>query len=385
MSPVPLKSATLPAELIALVIEKLIPVHASLAYPANHVITKTLVSLRLTAWVTSDTALRLLVCHCLYVDSCESLAQIVPLLCTIKQRIEIWNVHDKSLHPNQPQLSLYLAPFTQPEDWPRRPPIDPFTETLNRPDVFANVCWLLDELAPFLSRLVIGMPLRHDFRAEDPRGLLLSLADSFRSASSVTECVSVRDELCLYDWLQASMQEKVRWATAWTNLRKLALYNLDLSTEEIGWALQFATSLTHLILTRPDGLTEPRDHPYPAKGRFLTDSLRRIMVVNTPYGHGHEFSITQDDWQRSFLGTTVRDNLIRKRNGAPEIQIVRVDVASCENDEVDDIQACQEWVRDRAVERTLWEWPGAELQVFLHQSTLGVSWSDLKHGYVVVT
>lgn len=129
-------TSALPFDIIRLVIDQFVPSSSIIALPQNHPSTRTLHALALTCRTISQVARRLLLIHCLYIDSSSRLESLLSGLSLV--------VAPGTLH------SLYLAPFNQALDT-----LSGVEETTNR------VCGLITLLGPSLRRLILDIALQH--------------------------------------------------------------------------------------------------------------------------------------------------------------------------------------------------------------------------------
>jgi hypothetical protein len=212
------------------------PENASqVAHAPDHIITQTLLSLCLLCRATYPSASRLLHTRCLYISSFTKLARLLESLSP--DAISSPSPHIPHLH------NLFLAPFP---------------DLLDDLPIAVKTAQLLTLLGPSLRRLVIDMPLRTLYPEDDHDGVRPILRDTFIQLHNLEEFVSTRDELYLdiRDRRGSSTQDSYPWAS-WPQLRRLALYNADVSSDTGFWPALFEMrELTSLVLTRADGLTE---------------------------------------------------------------------------------------------------------------------------------
>lgn len=144
---------------------------------------------------------------------------------------------------------MFLSPFPSADDYavPR---------LLDDPTIATGVRDLLVAVAPTLSRLIVDMPLRSLYPEEDTRNVRKLLRDGFAALINVEELVSVRDELYL-NVEERGRDEAEVWATCWPKLRRLSLYNVDMSPDTCFLEhLAGVPLLESVIFPRPDGLAE---------------------------------------------------------------------------------------------------------------------------------
>jgi hypothetical protein len=349
----------LPTELLYNIIEGLIPSSPPVAFSASHVVTRTLVNLCLVSRSIHHAAIRCLFAHCLYIDSPERLKLLQQTLINHHQgRAFGENI---SLPPPLPKSwrdcnlgarlrsspislikSLFLAPY--PGD------------TIDCPEIAPLILGLCTTLGPQLTRLVIDIPLRSLYPEDDINHVRPFLRAAFSQLVALEEFVSARDELFLDVTTreQGPRREPAVWSR-WPNLKRLALYNADLSSDRFIRDIGQCANITHLVLTRSDGLEEPIPSLNPVPGSSLplqrSRELRRVSIVNTASGHWYSPGFSFLEWNYCFVG--------KVWNGVPggcRVQIVQITVPVPVGREDDDIELCQEWVREAAIQGTVWEW-----------------------------
>ncbi|PGG96667.1 hypothetical protein GX51_07707 [Blastomyces parvus] len=335
----------LPNELILHIIRCLIPSSPPVAFKPQHPVTKTLLNLTLVSHVTSDTAKRLLLKHCLYLDSAERLAKVISLR------------HQSSvdLTVAAPE-GLFLAPFP--------------TENLDCPSIVHNVSLLLSDITGTLTRLVINLPLRFLYPEEDKNHVRPVLREAFSRLTALEEFCSMQDELYLATAIETPGPEPEVWQ-AWPRLRRLALYNVCADSPGFVAGIKCCSNLTHLVLTRPDGifshLADDLD------GFAALARLERVIVVNTERGFTRNRDFHEDE------GVVAEDTLLGRlrsawlRNSDINIGPAREEMSESDYfciaikvplppDLVDDgeidILLTQEWVGSHALDGSLWDLSG---------------------------
>ncbi|KAH8434436.1 uncharacterized protein LDX57_012083 [Aspergillus melleus] len=335
----------LPNELVIHVIWCLIPPNPPVAFPSGHIVTRTLISLTLASRLTRAVAIRLLFKHCLYLDSEKRLHGLI-------EAEKSWLRDDSidghgALHQSE---SLFLRPF----------PVD----SLEEPQTVREVDQVSLALSNTLRRLVIDMPLRYLYPEEDMLGLRKILRQAFSRLTALEEFCSVRDELfcdTLVTWSEPDAVSEPEVWSGWPRLRCLALYNACVNDAFLR-ALQHCPSLTHLALTRSDGLTEPLS--LPSSGGLSLPSLERVLVINTGQGHRVEWGRREPGWETSIWARLLPCHTSPSApNPHSRPRLVYAFVSVPPNREGEDIELCQEWVSDHAVDGTLWDFPGTPWQV----------------------
>ena len=334
------KMATLPPEIILHVVECLIPSSPPVAFSPSHPVTRTLINLTLVSSLTSAIARRLLLKHCLYIDSEERLTKLISL-----QRKSLIDLTATS--PN----GLFLAPF---------PPAN-----LNCPDIARGVSQLLSAISGTLTRLVINLPLRYLYPEDDVHQLRSVLREAFSRLTNLEEFCSMQDELFL-NTVSTHIQPEI-WPM-WPRLRRLALYNACLNSPGFVDELKACSNLTHLVFPRPDGLFAiiPEDQA----GFAGLAKLERVTIVNTERGLTRYFEFTEDE--RVPPGETLMGRLnsawLANNTSRPSTDnaasdtfctLVKVPIPPDQDHDYDaDIPLCQAWVGTRAIDGTLWDTRG---------------------------
>ncbi|KAL4813627.1 hypothetical protein BDW67DRAFT_192771 [Aspergillus spinulosporus] len=331
--------AKLPAELILFVVDCLLPSDSPVVFNVDHVITRTLLSLTLVCKLVSRAAKKLLLKYCLYINSAQRLNLLLK-----KGTLSVNNSQSLSMR-------LFLSPFP--------------ANNLNIPPLVHQINDLSAIISANLTSLIIDMPLRHLYPEDDVHQLRPILRTAFSRMAQLREFVSVRDELYLSTYtvdLQAQEQgreqkhEPAVWSL-WPNLQRLALYNVAVDSSQFIEGLRRCLNLTHLVLVRPDGLTEDVS-PERIDPESLP-SLQQLTIVNTGSGFSHTFQVDEEAWQRSFVGRLEASRHLGVHG--PEDKDSRSDsVASYLSlrtpfgRDNDDIAICQEWLLEQASSGALW-------------------------------
>lgn len=356
----------LPTELLLHIIDSLIPSNPPVAFPASHIVTRTLLKLCLVSKTIHYAAIRLLFAHCVYIDSPDRLRLLQQTL--VDHQLERafgsripWHLpldrdrsglNPETRHENTPKSfinSLFLTPF--PDD------------TIDFPEIVPLILGLCSTIGHYLTRLVIDIPLRSLYPVDDTNNIRPFLRAAFQEFVVLEEFVSTRDELYL-DVTKRAREHPAVWST-WPNLKRLALYNVDVSSSRFLRDIQQCRQLTHLVLTRTDGLTESvfpsLPPPFPPLPLQMSHSLQRVLIVNFTQDHECRPAFSRRRWEDCFLGKvwTATSN-----NQKHKLEIARIDVPLPGYRDADyEIERCQEWVCEAAIQGTLWELPGAPLLV----------------------
>ncbi|PHH86723.1 hypothetical protein CDD83_9833 [Cordyceps sp. RAO-2017] len=264
-----LRDCPLPLEILLHIMQCLLPRDADEILPATSDVTKTLLGLSRTCRALHPTASAMLRRHCMCIDSKAKARRLARLL-----EDGADGSGGRPGFPGRLQVSqMFLAPFPSPgaaevgEDgsgWARQD--DDFDEMvdedkeddestrspLDDPPTAEAVRVMLKAFAPSLRRLVIDMPLRQLYPDEDRRGVRRTLRDGFEALAGLEELTSIRDELFLAVHPDRSRGERPVWATCWPRLRRLALYNQDLSGADIWHHMCRHPSLEMAVFARPD-------------------------------------------------------------------------------------------------------------------------------------
>ena len=365
----------LPSELLLHIIDCLIPANPPVAFPASHLVTRTLLSLCLVSRTLHSAAVRHLLAHCAYIDSPDRLRLLQQTLHNLdddrafgsspSQQNSPQAIDDEhrnssvggetTKRPLSLTESLFLAPF--PDD----------SDDIEDPEIASAILDLCTRLGPYLTRFVIDIRLRSLYPEDDHRHVRPTLLAAFQTpTAALEEFVSTRDELFLDIAEHEGYNKDIAVWSTWPNLRRLALYNADVSHNGFLRDILQCRSLTHLVLTRADGLTVNLAAILPFPLWQLSPHLRRVLLVNTAVAHRRRSPFSRRRWNDCFLGRIW--NLQSHAAPGHEVEIVRIDVpvpAGVDEEGPTDvaIETCQEWVRDSAIQGTLWDAPGALLSV----------------------
>lgn len=321
--------AQLSTELILLTIESLIPSNPPVAYRPSDEVTKTLISCSLVCKGVSTTALRLLRAHCLFLDSFDRLELVAS--------------------QQQPQskipAGLFLSPFPD--------------YSIDAPAVVRSIGLLFETFKAQLTRVVVDAPFRYMDSASDVNGVRTDLRRAFMGLTGMEEFCSVRDEL----YLRAEWADPEVWCS-WPCLARLALYNVDVTSPSFLAGFAKSQSLTHLVITRSDGLEELVEY---SDWQPLMPRLRRVLIVNTRPGHLSRPPFDQQRWEGSFLERlwSANEERLTAASDSPGDALgdflVRINVPVPVGREDEDIDVCQEWVRNRVIDGSLWNYPGSSI------------------------
>lgn len=332
----------LPPEIILLIIDSVVQSTTPVVFPPSHPVTRTLLSLTLVSKLTSPTAKRLLIKHCLHIGSKERFEKfILPRRDLISGKRK----SDSSSTIFSPK-GLFLCPY----EW----------QLDEDPKIAKDINILLPAIKNTLTRLVIDIPLRSLYPEDDEHSVRSILRAAFSELTALEEFCSARDELFLES--EATPRSEPEVWPLWPRLKRLALYNPDIASRGFLNGVKNCPNLTHLVLTRLDGVGNfPNDHfKHPG-----LKQLDRVVIVNSVNAPFCREDFLGDDG--TFLGELSRafdENFaaacdVRKPYGGPLLHYVTAP-ASFEDDTIDDndIEVRQEWVRDRALDGSLWHLTG---------------------------
>ena len=111
--------------------------------------------------------------------------------------------------------------------------------------------------APTLKRLIIDMPLRSLYPQHDMKSIRMVLRRAFKALVNMEEFVSIQDELYLDVSVDPNDDESLVWDTEWPKLRRLALYNTDLSLDQRMWrSMARLPYMEMAVFTDVDGIMD---------------------------------------------------------------------------------------------------------------------------------
>lgn len=318
----------LPTELLEIIIDNVVSTHSNLAVPASDITTRTLYSCLTVSKSTFSRSLELLYRHCLYIDSPRQLQQLL-----------------QSYQPGcvAPQLkldsstSMFLAPFSG--------------DTIQEPEVIDNLHSLFDILGNYIKRMVIDMPLRSAYPdRRDGRELRVPLRNAFRRLMAMEEFTTIRDELYLSTTYPRNEVEHPVWSR-WPNLKRLALYNVDIS-HDLLLNVGRVRALQTLVLTRADGMEDLET---------LRDALTpgtTIIIANVWDDHHPH----QRRWLRRAMDAKPNQRVVksdlqwsytRDMAHAKAICVSEIDLNGGFN--ASHIYDCQDWMKEEALSGRLWD------------------------------
>jgi len=283
--------------------------------------TKALLAFTLVCSATYGTASGFLRQHCVHLASSSQLRDL--LVCLERPSALPTRFAAASLGSI---TALFLAPFG--------PSLDDLPTAIWVRELLCSVC-------RSLRRLVIDLPLRSLYPADDHLDVRRVLRDGFSRLTMLEEFVSVRDELYLDVFDAALRTDEAQVWTAWPNLRRLALYNVD--TSHRFWIkVAGMPKLETLVLTRADGLLDGC-----VKTAYFEKTSRPLRLVLVNIASDQPLAMPRSTWAIVDPGHGMR--------------VEMYSVPTSHGDE-DEIELCQDWVKAGALRGALWEWEGCQVQ-----------------------
>ncbi|KAK8160547.1 hypothetical protein BKA80DRAFT_275334 [Phyllosticta citrichinensis] len=327
----------LPPELLLSIVERIQPV--DFALPPSDITARTIRSLTLVSRLTYSCAIRRFYSHCLWIDSSERLGQLLLTLHALldPSRRQVCTLPHVDIAPCLE--NLFLSPFPKDtiDDWP-------------------TAQWtfeLLSLVRKSLVRLVIDIPLRSLYPAEDHLSVRPKLRAAFEQLQNLQEFTSTRDELFLATHEPGSLlglREPPVWR-GWSNLRRLALYNASHDSPDFYDSLLKLPNLECLALTRAEWPAAVAIWP-----RFAEKAKQHPLKVISLDVKGGSWTITgcmdSPHWLRAYK--SVKTSL-----GPEKLHICPFHIPMpfyCKPGDAPGL--CQEWVRDRALTGDLWDLSG---------------------------
>lgn len=304
------------------------------ALPPTHTVTKSLLSCLTVCKAIGFAAQDRIFQKCLFIDSAWRLKALL--------KSSIFKITGSSDVPSKTIASLsalYLAPFSN--------------DSIDELDVIVDIQALFSALSKTLKRLVINLPLRSVY-PDDEAGPIVrpALRQAFQHLIAIEEFVSVRDELYLSTICPTDSTVEPEVWCQWRNLRRLALYNVDIDNA-LNTEIQQTKMLDTLVLTRADGIYEGiekllQNMPHSAK-LYLVDSKDEFLQTT----HFDEAPAIYTEAVRAKLGG-------RKEKMVPGSTFLGILFAqNChvkdESELSNPIEICQSWVEGQALCGSLWQ------------------------------
>lgn len=328
-----------PTELLACIIQCLRPIGFPVAIPAEHEVTRALLALTRVSSTFRSLAIPYLYTYCLYIDSPRRLQSLLRSFPGQKEILRNQEHISRQIdrrttpgcllnHPPRALQSLYLAPFTE--------------DTIDELPVVIMLSSLFELFSHFLVRLVIDMPLRSFFPVEDRQQIRPTLREAFLKLTTLEEFTSARDELfldiCFNEGDEFVVQPLV-WSF-WPQLKHLALYNVDMENQTFIDSLKKLGKLDVLVLTRADG-----DEDTYITSLLAIKGLRRLSIVNIATFHPQQPPISGPG----------RKPTVSDEGESQVAELIRINVPILQDDAEQEVEICQAWTRDHAIDGTLWD------------------------------
>lgn len=345
-------SQKLPLELIFSIIASLLGDPQIIQNP-SHSSTKALLSWTLVCRATYTVATNHLREQCLFIDNDRRLRDLIHTIESTKHRVQGYSgtVTDipasLQIQPGsslRPISSLYLSPFGNTLD--------------NQP----TAIWIRELFClvhPTLRRLVIDMPLRSLYPADDHLNVRKTLREGFSLLTELEEFTSVRDELYL-DILEPEWRterETAVW-TMWPKLRRLALYNVD-ADERFWKSARNMSKLDTVILTRADGLESTcMKNEYFGTGSGVNSSVDTGDVVEEESAPPRPLKVVIvniSSNQPNYLAGRWKWDKVDPNN---VMKVMTYDVPTSFYGDENPIYLCQHWVKTAALRGEIWGWEG---------------------------
>ncbi|KUI57189.1 hypothetical protein VP1G_04532 [Cytospora mali] len=243
-----------------------------------------------------------------------------------------------------PLTALYLAPFTRTID--------------NQP----TAIWVRELFClihPTLRRLVIDMPLRSLYPADDHLSVRATLREAFAMLRALEEFASVRDELFLDvlepEWRAGREEEPAVWES-WPRLRRLALESV--AAEEGFWrGVAALRGLESLVLVRPGSLRRVcmKSGYFGGARSAGGDGLGAEDAVELPRPlkvvvAGFSYDLQTSRWAGRWKWDRIdRDNIMK---------VMTYDVPDSVYEGEDLVDRYYEWVKTAALNGDIWDWEG---------------------------
>lgn len=353
----------LPLELIFHIIDSLLPGDPRTVLRPSGSVTKTLLSLTRVCRAIYPVASNHLRRHCLYIDNDRRLRDLIWCVESASERSQHSSKQTSDLTAPvslsappgialRPITSLYLAPFGNTID--------------NQP----TAIWIRELFClihPTLERLVIDIPLRSLYPADDHLNVRKTLREAFSLLTNIEEFVSVRDELFL-DLLEPEWRTEREIAVwrQWPRLKRLALYNV--AADETFWAsVRGMHDLETVVLTRADDLESvciknhylnaipTSDSTGEAGGATEAETTHqkprirplRVILVNISNQQPNRLAGRQN-WA--------------KIDAENVVKIMLYDVPTSFYGDENPWTLCQQWVNTASLRGEIWDWEGSLVQ-----------------------
>lgn len=342
----------LPLELIFSIITSLLGDPQIIQNP-SHSTTKALLSWTLVCRATYTVATNHLREQCLFIDNDRRLRDLIQTVESTKHRVQGYSgagtdvPNSLTIQPGsslRPISSLYLSPFGNTLD--------------NQP----TAIWIRELFClvhPTLRRLVIDMPLRSLYPADDHLNVRKTLREGFSLLTELEEFTSVRDELYL-DILEPEWRterETAVW-TMWPKLRRLALYNVD-ADERFWKSVRNMRELDTVVLTRADGLESTcmkSEYLGTTSGVGTSDDMGNVVEEETAPARPLKVVVVNiSSNQPNYLAGRWKWDKVDPNN---VMKVMTYDVPTSFYGDENPIYLCQNWAKTAALRGEIWDWEG---------------------------
>jgi hypothetical protein len=370
----------LPPELILLIVEALIP-PKSRVFPPDHPVTRTLLSLSLTCKLTHPLARELLFTHCLYLNSGKRIEDVLNQ----SQLCRFVRCGPAGVDKGTRARSLFLA--------------FPSAVTISLNSTDRQIDCLLSLFSTSVRCLTIDLPLRHLlFNDTDNRNAQNVVYGAISRLEAVEEFCYLRDGLGTapyrHTWL--NRLDISAWSLGvmlvWPRLRRLALCNPAFDHLLVE-TLRQSPNLTHLAFTCPSRMESLyTDRAVQSLDIAQTLShLQRVLILqgNGPLEIAHPWDfwesrmvtqyVDRGNWEQSFLGKLMVavQTAARSTSGVQfRPELVYINEPKTGPFDAEDYAAFQEWTGARALDGTLWDYPGLVYDVNVHGRIAAALFAD---------
>lgn len=342
----------LPLELIFSIIASLLG-DPQIIYGPSHSSTETLLSFTLVCRATYSVATNYLREQCLFIDDDRRLRDLIHTVESTKHRVQGYSGAGTDIPKSlpiqpgsslRPIASLYLSPFAR---------------TIDNQPIAIWIRELFCLVHPTLRRLVIDIPLRSLYPADDHLNVRKTLREAFSMLTELEEFTCVRDELYLDiqepEW--RTERETTVW-TLWPKLRKLALYNVD-ADERFWKSVRGMKALDMVVLTRADGLESTcmkTEYFDTASGGDASDDTGTVDAEEPALPRPLKVVIVNISTnQPNYLGGRWKWDKVDPNN---IMKVMTYDVPTSFYGDENPIYLCQQWVKMAALRGEIWEWEG---------------------------
>lgn len=318
-----MSSPTLPPELLALIVDAVLPPNPHLLLPVSNSTTRTLLALTKVSRATHAQATRLLRQRCLFIDSSRRLANV--LLCMPR------------LVPSLPPVlslrhisELYIAPFG---------------DTLDDLPTAQRVRELFCEVFETLRRLVVQMPFASLDPTQDHLGVRKTLWQGFEMLHKLEEFTCLEE----YPTLDTSEWQTNVWRL-WPALRRMVLFGAPVDHSGLWCDIAKLPKLEHVVLARPIRLDAVNIKDEYFRCHKFTHAVRpmrsiKIVLMDLAYELG---TVTTDKWRE----VDPEENMT--------VETFEVPLSFYADDSP--LEAVSQWARRSALDGSLWMLDGKRVE-----------------------